>query len=322
MTISNIKIPALIIALALINTACSDDNNNVGRLDHTPLQDRYVLSSMDSVPEGIAFDSVDRVFYATSLNGASITRISANGTESIFRTADDRASLLGAKVDEQRRLLWVCAREVDGLDNRVWVYNLSNGEMVMEFLLGAIATGGSCNDLTLDAAGNAYVSDSANPNVYRLDQSSGEGSILISDPLLADSTSLGLGQNGIAITEDESALIIGTFFPPRLLRVSLPNGNTVTEVSLEGDAFTSPDGIVFLNGDLYTVSDRSVTRVRPNADFTAGNVVSVAQISGLSTATIAEDSVFIIKSEVFNSVLDAPLNLPFEIFKLDISAFE
>lgn len=310
----------LILCIVALVTACSDSNN--ADFTVTPLLERYELSSDDSVPEGVAFDSRERAFYATSLQGGSIVRINAAGEESVFRARDNRARLVGAKVDARQRRLWVCAQQVDGIDNRVWVFDLTTAQLDMEFLLGALTANGSCNDLVLDSAGVAYVTDSANPYLYRLDPSTGTGSILASDPLFDDITNLGLGLNGIALTTDESALIVGKFVPPSLLRVSLPDADSIEPIVLTGNTLPSPDGLAVLNGDLYTVAGGSVSRIRPNANFTSGEVVTVAQKSGLSTATIAESELYVIKSEVVNFVLMRPLETPFEIFRVVSSAFD
>jgi sugar lactone lactonase YvrE len=273
------------------------------------------------VPEGVAFDAQERNFYATSLQGGSIVRLDATGAEFVFHAADNRARLLGAKVDAQRRRLWVCAQQVDGGDNRVWVFDLASGNLDMEFFLGALAANGSCNDLVLDSAGVAYVTDPASPNLYRLDPATGTGAILLTDPLLADVSGAGLGLNGIAITPDERALIVGKFFPATLFRVALPDADSIAPITLSGDILPAPDGLTVLNGDLYAVSGDSVSRVRPNADFSAGEVLTVAQQSGLSTATVAESQLYVIKSEVLHFVLKQPLETPFEIFRVDLSAF-
>jgi sugar lactone lactonase YvrE len=313
--------PALALTLILLTlvTACSDDDSNKKRI--TPLMERYELGSPDSVPEGIVFDPRERAFYATSLQGGSITRVDADGTETLFRAADNRAGLVGTKIDADARRLWVCASDVDGIDDRIWVFDLDTAEMVLEFLLGALSTNGSCNDLVLDEDGIAYVTDPANPFLYRLDPSSGEGSVLVTDPLFADVTGLSLGLNGIAVAPDGSALIVAKFAPATLFRVSLPNADTISTITLSGDPLPAPDGLVELDGDIYTVSNGSVSRVRLNAAATAGEVITTPQISGLSTATVADDAVYVIKSEVTNFVLLLPLMTPFEIFSVDLEAF-
>ena len=305
----------------LLLTACSDSNNN----DHSvrdPLPERYQLSSTNSVPEGVAFDPLERAFYATSLQGGSIVRLDSAGNESTFRAADNRARLVGTKVDATERRLWVCAQQVDAIDNRVWVFDLNSGDLDMEFLLGALSTNGSCNDLVLDSTGVAYVTDPANPNIYRLDPESGTGDILISDPQLTDVTGAALGLNGIALTPDENAMIVARFIPASLLLVNLTDTVQVAPVVLTGDPLPSPDGLVLLHDDLYAVAGDSVSRVRFSSDFSNASVVTATLQSGLSTAAIAEEQLYVIKSDVLNFVLNRPLDTPFEIFRVDLDVFD
>lgn len=287
-----------------------------------PLPERYVLDSRDSVPEGVAFDPTERMFYATSLQGGGIVRLDPLGQETVFRAPDNRARLVGAKIDDAARRLWVCAQQVDGLDNRVWVFDLDTGDLALEFLLGALATNGSCNDLVLDSEGAAYVTDSTGPYLYRLDPATGTGSVFASDPLLADVSGVGLGMNGIALAPHGSALLVGKFIPASLLRVSLADPNDISVIALTGDTLPSPDGLAVLDDDLYAVSGDSVSRVRLAADSRSGDVVNVPQIAGLSTATVAEGQLYVIKSDVLNFVLNQPPDLPFEIFRVDLAAFD
>lgn len=313
------KIPHILPVLiaSLILAACDNDNNS----PEAPLLDRYVLSSEDSVPEGVAFDPKERAFYATSLQGASITRIASDGTKSIFRPADHRARLGGVKIDPDRRWLWVCAQQMETPDNRVWVYDLESTELVLEFFLGALSTNGSCNDLVLDERGIAYVTDPANPYLYKLDPDSGEGEVFATDPLFHDQTGAQLGLNGIAISPDGDALIVARYIPASLLRVSLPDAAEITELTLSGDTLPSPDGLAVLDGDVYSVANSHVSRIRLEGT-TRGTVVNAELISGLSTATVAENELYVIKSEVTNFIVNQPLQLPFEIFRVERDLFE
>ena len=77
-----------------------------------------------------------------------------------------------------------------------------------------------------------------------------------------------------------------------------------------------------LDDNLYSVSDSDVSRVVYHPQLGSGTVKTVQQISGLSTATIAEGGIYVIKSEVTPFVLGQPLETPFEIFMLDMSAFD
>lgn len=309
---------ALTLCLALFTGACDNDDN-----DRKPLLQRYELSSTDSVPEGVAFDPKKRHFYASSLQGGGITRVDASGRETFFRAPDFRATIGGIKVDAAARRLWACASNVDDIDARVWLFDLRNGELLEEFFLGALFANASCNDLALDADGFAYVTDPQNTALYKLDPNSGEGEVFANDPLLADMLNVGLGQNGIVVNAAGDALIVAKFVPAGLVRVSLPDAGSISAIALTGDPLPTPDGIVELGGDIYSVADSSVARTRLNADSTAGEVVVAQQPeSGLSTATVAEGQVYVVKSEVTNFVVGLPLNLPFSIFSIDLAAFD
>lgn len=307
----------LVLALATLLGACDGDNDDIRML-----LERYELSSTDSVPEGVAFDPRERQFYASSLHGGSIIRVDAQGRETFFRRPDFSSTIGGIKVDAKARRLWACASNVGDVDARVWMFDLRNGELLEEFFLGALFPGGSCNDLALDADGFAYVTDPGNTALYKLDPATGEGEVFANDPLLADMLNVGLGQNGIVVNAAGDALIVAKFVPPGLVRVSLPNADSISAITLTGDTFPTPDGLVELDGDIYSVADSSVARTRLNADSTAGEVVVAGQPqSGLSTATVAEGQVYVIKSEVTNFVVGLPLDLPFAIFSIDLAAF-
>ena len=51
-------------------------------------------------------------------------------------------------------------------------------------------------------------------------------------------------------------------------------------------------------------------------------VIGQKQIDGLSTATVAEGDLYVIKSEVTRNAIGAPLQLPFEFFRVDLQSFE
>jgi len=288
-----------------------------------PLQDVYLLSSEDSIPEGVGFDPVDRAFYVGGFNGAGLTRIDANGEETVFREVDDRAELTGIKIDAEARRLWVCARNVDDIDARVWVFDLNSGNLTIEFLLGALFTNASCNDLVLDQDGIAYVTDSSNPNIYRLDPQSEVGSIFVSDPLLADPFGIGLGSNGIVFTENQDNVIVGKFLEGQLIRIPLENVDELSMINLQGDALVQPDGLALMGNDVYAVSDQTVTRIRLDADF-ANGAVSVRQQpeSGLTTGVFAQGELYVVKSEVRNFIQMLPLDLPLQVFRVDLAVFE
>ena len=126
---------------------------------HDPLQPEYIFSSNDSFPEGVTFDPVDRAFYAGSLEGGTITRIDADGTESVFFEIDTEVSFTGMKIDPCRRQLWVCTSFVNSeipvgeegfRFGEIWIFDLENGQKNYEYSLSEISPNARCNDLIID----------------------------------------------------------------------------------------------------------------------------------------------------------------------------
>ena len=142
-----------------------------------PLQDEYVLSDRALVPESGTYDSASRSFFVGSANSDSaarggITRIEADGTETIAfpPPADETWSTRGMIVDTDARRLWVCARQVEAgvvTSQRIRTFDLSTGEQELDLDLASAAEGSTCNDIAVDSAGLAYISDSENSRIYR-----------------------------------------------------------------------------------------------------------------------------------------------------------
>src|SRR5262245_31853319 len=81
----------------LLVVGCSEAEDKAPNAS-APLLDEYVLSSEDSIPEGVTFDPVEPAFYVSSLNGGGLTRLHADGREDQF-AAPSGARVAGIKVD-------------------------------------------------------------------------------------------------------------------------------------------------------------------------------------------------------------------------------
>lgn len=289
------------------------------------LLDVYDLEGDMLYPEGVAYDSIDKAFYVGSLGDGSLHRIEADGAQSEFGAAPrgDWATS-GLAVDEDNRRLWACAGQGDGEQPQViWAYDLDSSDLVETFVLGDIAEGADCNDVTVGPGGVAYVSDPPLGVVHRLEVG-GAAEIWASDDRFAPKIA-GLGLNGLEVTPDESALILAKFIMPTLFRISLDDPTDITLIELSGDTFTggSPtsgaDGIAFVGDALFVTFDAVVKRVDLDGDAATG-VVSTVEVpdDGLSTAARAEGSLFVVKSEVTTFVLGGRPELPFQILRVSI----
>ena len=315
--------------IVAVNVSC--------RTNDIPLADEYPLSSQDSQPEGVTFDPVDRAFYAGSLNGGTITRVDADGTESVFFALASEVSFSGMKVDALNRRLWVCASfrdptiplgEEGSLYTEMWIFDLESGSKTHEYSLPAIVPNARCNDFNLDEHGIGYLPDSQKPNIYRIDPSEDSGTLYVeNDPILDPESNLSdalrffiPGSNGVVVTPDARYLLIANTPANTLFRVSLSDPADIVEVMLSGDDFIFPDGLVMFNQTLYAVSSDTIHQVTfTGTSFDEATVQSIDFIGGTTTGTRAENQLYVIKS------LKTPeddTDFPFKIIKVDFSLFD
>jgi sugar lactone lactonase YvrE len=294
------------------------------------IRDVYTLGSPMSLPEGVAFDSKSRRFFATGLFSGQITAIdAATGEEKVFYTSTGGPSQYsGAKVDAERRLLWVCASDLASMTGNVLILDADSGELRHTFPL---TRAGICNDVCLDTDGVAYVTDSFQPVIYRVDLRDGSAGDFVRDEQM--SAAMGrFGLNGIALTPDGEHIIGGFSSPSKLFVLSRRAPGAVREISLTGDPFTveqdpnftGADGLIFLGADLYVIHNGGVQRITFTADDYSEGVVksALAPEPGLTTATVAEGELYVIKSDVLRvaHMRQAP-NLPFKIYRFPRDLF-
>jgi len=294
------------------------------------IRDVYTLSSPMSLPEGVAFDAKTRRFFATGLLGGQITQIdAATGVETLFHQHEgDALQFSGAKVDVVRRRLWVCGSDISVPRGGVSVFDVDTGALLHHFPL---VHGGICNDVCLDADGVAYITDSFQPVIFRADLRDRSSSEFVRDPQMAAPMGQ-FGLNGIAVTPDGTHIIAGFTSPSKLFLIPLTTRGAIQEISLSGDPFAiagdpryaGADGIVFIGETLYVVNDGAVQAVSFSAgDYRTGRVKNVpAPEPGLTTATVVDGELYVIKSEVVWAMhMRQQPRLPFKIYRFPRAAF-
>ncbi len=299
-----------------------------------PLLDEYVLSDETLVPESGIFDPTSRSFYVGSESKGNITRVEADGTESIFFTppAPEMWRTLGTTLDDAARRLWVCAQRPDDSTQEIWVFDLESGDRAVALNLADAAPGSTCNDIAVDGAGLAYISDSENPRVYRADAEAETVTVWADDPLLNPNGDGLFGGNGIAVTEDDGFVIVSKTsagLTPNLVRIALNDPTTVGELVATPALEAFADGMTFLDGDLYIamVVAGDVVRLTSEDDWATASVAIApagagTQVLGISTVRPAEGQLYAIYSDITRVLLDLPPVPPFRIFKVDLGSFE
>jgi hypothetical protein len=125
----------------------------------------------------------------------------------------------------------------------------------------------------------------------------------------------------VAITPDSNYLLVANTYASTLFRVSLKNPSDITEVTLSGDAFRFPDGLVMIDEILFAVSSDKIHRVTfSDPAFEEGTVTSIDFIQGMTTGTLAEGQLYVIKSLTTRE--DEDPDFPFRIIKVDLDLFD
>ena len=176
----------------------------------------FTVPEKDLVPESIAYDPVERVFYLSSLWKRKIVWVKPGGPgapavtgDFVGEGADGLDAVLGMKVDEKRRRLWAVSAaepEMKGFTpetygrSALYEYDLVSKKLVRKITLPGPWTH-LFNDVVIDAAGNVYVTDTESAEVHVLKAGEGELKTLVpKGPLVAP--------NGIAASADGKHLYV------------------------------------------------------------------------------------------------------------------
>lgn len=112
------------------------------------------------------------------------------------------------------------------------------------------------NGLAFDSDGNAYVSDSFQGAIYRVDDAIGCGpckvTVLARDGLLATGAAMPFGANGLAVDEVNGVLYVNNAGDGRVLRLPLAGG--AIEIVAEG--LYGADGLLLHEGRLWVAANQ------------------------------------------------------------------
>jgi sugar lactone lactonase YvrE len=205
----------------------------------------FRIAERDVIPEGMAYDPVDRTFFVGSIYRRKILRIDATGrvTDFAAEQQDGLLSVLGMKVDPRRRVLFAATEgnlnmkdAQPGDDGRAALmkYDLESGRLVKKYEPVAADRGRHLfNDVAVDEQGNAWVTDSEAGSVYMVAQATDRLERLVGPGVFEY-------PNGIALSSDERRLFvahvagIGVIDLATRRVAELPHADGITLVDIDG----------------------------------------------------------------------------------------
>ncbi len=219
-------------------------------------------------PEGVAYDRTRDTFLVGSVRTGVIGAVDGAHRYQSFSEDPDLVSSIGLYVDAPRNRLLAAVSDI-GVSTRsvptdatklarVVALDLTTGARLQTFELGHLHPGAHlANDLTVDTAGNIYVTDSFSPVIYRV-SAAGDASVWAESPMFEPEKGAAPGSlnlNGI-LAHPAGFLLVAHYSKGKLLRVSTADPREIAAVEVEGE-LGGADGLL-LNGERELIVLRSV----------------------------------------------------------------
>lgn len=271
----------------------------------------YILPGDEVFAEGIAVAA--DTYYVTSFGG-TIYRGDLDETEAEVFVPDPGCCASGIKVVGDRLLV------AGAFGGHVSLYDRTTGALVAKWSVPNPDAGTNVNDIAIAANGDAYITDSDRPVLYRIPAAEirhpGTATQDLPIVLVWEGTPFTqyasgfINANGIVATPDGRFLLVVNFTDGRLFRVRLSD-KQVTEVNLGGYRLSSGDGMVLTEDNiLYVVRPAGplVAKLRLNPRYNRGWLLSETRdpsFHGPTTAAIARDRLLVVNSQ-FSGPPSAP----------------
>lgn len=289
---------ALVTMAVLAGCSESDLDSNPAA---APGPDRIVFRRLNLQPEGIEYDARHGRFVVGSRTEGVIHTVDDAGNVAVLVADPGLTSTLGLHIaDDRLAAAGTLASGGIGLG----LYDRDSGAVLDVVDLTAVAGAGGhlANDVTIDADGNAYVTDTLAGVIYRVTRD-GVAS------RFAEDERFGL-LNGIDYHPD-GYLIVAAIGGPRLFRIPVDAPAAVTEVatpfSIGGDGIVfRPDGVLAVVSNALaadgTLLGSGVTLLASTDGWQSAAVVGAWVADGNpTTGAVRGDDVHVIYAHLFET---------------------
>jgi sugar lactone lactonase YvrE len=284
-------------------------------------------------PEGVAFNSKNNLFYVSSVTTGTIGTVDMQGNYKTVYTDPSLKSTYGLKLDLKQNLLWACVSDGNYSQysdsgtykkmGRIIAIDLSTGKKVQDINLAKEYKGQHfINDMTFDAAGNIYVTDSYSPVIYKIDIA-GKATVFAKSDLF---DSIDMGLNGI-VYHPQGFLIVNNNSQGALYKVDLKNPKNITRIKVK-NLFPGADGMLIgTAGSLILIQNKSVDKVYQLTSTDNWQTAEVQSSTSAedrfqqpSTGTMVNGQVYVLNSKM-NELADSTKR-PSKEFSIQLVEFK
>jgi len=265
-------------------------------------------------PEGIDYNPITDKFIVGSFREGAVYEVNLDGTYRHLINDERLNSVLAVRVDVKRNRLLVVNSDI-GASIRPYsegpkklaslgIYELSSGKVIHFIDLGKLLPNKShlVNGMALDAEGNAYITDSFSPVIYKIDPHGHASVFLESARFLGE----GINLNGIVFHPD-GYLIVVKKGEGVLFKVPLNNPKSFSEIE-SSSKFIGGDGLILVNNkELIVIANRAsgqvtetVFALNSNDNWKTAKVTNEYKFGKvyLTTGVIRKDKIYVIHSDL------------------------
>jgi hypothetical protein len=166
----------------------------------------FEIPEKDLIPEGIAFDTLTKTFYISSIFKNKIVSISGKQvSDFIGSNKDGFMGGVGLHVDNKRRILWACSGNIIGknFSAGIFAYHLDTKKLVKKIYYPLDTLKRFFNDLVIAPDGSVYITDTYGHSIWKWDTS-------MSEPIKLKLNHSLKYPNGITISTDGKFLLVAT----------------------------------------------------------------------------------------------------------------
>ncbi|MFZ4827717.1 MAG: hypothetical protein ACOYLB_10195 [Phototrophicaceae bacterium] len=281
--------------------------------------DLLYMQNAAMVPESIEWDAANGQFLVGSISFGDVFSVQDTGVTMPFIVSDNLTGTVGIHLDATTNRLLVTNSniranldpEIPGIA-QIGIYDMETREELHFVDLGSLYPDGRhfANDVTVDDEGNAYVTDTLSPVIYKVDMD-GNAEVFAENPEF-------VGLNGI-VYHPEGYLLVGANENGGLYKVMLEDPTNVSKVELRERLVM--DGLV-LNNDLELVAvvqppARDVVVLSSEDAWATANVTATAPVLTrlFPTAATFRDGELYVSHADFAALRNSEITLAYPILR-------